>query len=161
MSFPRPKIQDASNNNPFYAHLRNGSTPKCDQTYVVHSENAHLSSIDAFLVSWDGKAAEVYGVQITIAKAHSNSEDSFFRSWQSWIEELELPEEKIKFGFLWIVEDRRSWPSAGDVPEKSVSIRGQTKVVCSAFKRRVVSVPEVDLEIGRKLKAARERIHRQ
>ena len=130
--------------------------------FTLYIPRTHIMpAVDAILVSWDGESVEVYGVQITIAKSHSNSEAVFFRSWQSWIDKLELPEGKIRFGFLWIVEDRGVRPSAEEVTPKTVSTRGQIRVVCPAFKRMVMSVSEVSPEIGRKLQVARQRIQTQ
>ena len=115
----------------------------------------NFPAVDAILICLDGESAEVFGVQITIANAHPNSEDVFFRGWDAWLHKLDLPEEKVKFGFVWIREDTGDQPREKDEPLKAIHIRGQRKVVRPAFKRVVVSLGDVDREIGRKLQAAR------
>ena len=115
----------------------------------------NFPAVNAVLVVIDPRrTAAVYGIQVAISQAHSNSEEMFFRKWEMWLEQLHLPREKVQFGFVWIVEDR---PAVENVPEKVVTLKGGRKIAHPDFKRLRVTVKEVDQNIAHNLSAARER----
>lgn len=115
----------------------------------------NFPAVDAVLVSTaPGEAAAVYGIQVTISKTHSNSEELFFRNWETWLTNLDLPRAKITFGFVWILEDRGLCPAFEIVREKVITLRGQGKIICPDFRRLRITVQEVDRDIGSKLSVA-------
>jgi hypothetical protein len=99
------------------------------------------------------KKAVVVGIQITIAGAHSDSEEDFFSRWEDWKAHMNC--ENIEFRFLWIVENR-SAPVEEKVPAKTRELRGQMIEVAPQFTRYIKTVEEVDRVIGGSLKRARE-----
>jgi len=99
------------------------------------------------------KKAVVVGIQITIAGAHSDSEEDFFSRWEDWKAHMNC--ENIEFRFLWIVENRRGRMEE-KVPAKTRKLRGQTIEVAPQFTRYIKTVEEVDRVIGGSLKRARE-----
>jgi len=78
----------------------------------------------------------------------------FFRKWETWLEQLDLPREKVQFGFVWIVEDR---PAVENVPEKVVTVRAGRKIAHPDFKRLTVTVKELDQAIAYNLSSAIKR----
>jgi len=118
----------------------------------------NFPAVDAVLVATGPEGtAVVYGIQVTISQTHSNSEEMFLRQWEAWLEQLDLPREKIQFGFVWVLEDRGVKPALENVPEKAVALRHDKKIVHPDFKRLRVTVQEVSPEIGYKLSEARKR----
>ena len=99
------------------------------------------------------KKAVVVGIRITIAGAHSDSEEDFFSRWEDWKAHMNC--ENIEFRFLWIVENRRGRMEE-KVPAKTRKLRGQTIEVAPQFTRYIKTVEEVDRVIGGSLKRARE-----
>lgn len=121
----------------------------------------NFPAVDAVLVQTGPEnTAAIYGIQVTISQTHSNSEEMFFRKWESWLDQLGLPHEKVHFGFVWVLEDRGFRPARENVPEKVVTLRGDRKLVYPAFERHRFTVGEVDKEIGSKLAGARARVRR-
>jgi len=116
----------------------------------------YFRAVDAILVFVDNEKAVVVGVKITVGRAYSNSEETFFQGWDSWTRKLDVPSRNRYFKFLWIVEDRGETLSAENIPPKSLVSRGREKIIHPAFVRLVMAVGEMNREIGRKLQAARD-----
>ena len=116
----------------------------------------NFRAVDAILVFVGNEKAVVVGVQITIAKTHSDSEEAFFQEWNSWMHKLVVPSKNIEFKFLWIVEDRGEIQGEENIPPKTLALRGREGIIHPAFVRLVVTVGEINQEIGRKLQIARD-----
>jgi len=115
----------------------------------------NFRAVDAILVFIDSERAVIVGVQVTIARTHSNSEEIFFEGWDSWVSKLDVPSDNIEFRFLWIVEDRGEGLSTENIPPKSLTLRGREKSIHPAYVRLVMTVGEINQDIGRKLQASR------
>ena len=86
----------------------------------------HFKAVDAILVHLSADTvpkATVIGVQITIAKTHSDSESLFFHNWRWWSEKLGLPEGNVAFKFLWILEDVGTRPGEQVVLKQTQPLR--------------------------------------
>lgn len=98
--------------------------------------------------------AIVVGIQITIAKSHSESEAAFMGAWEAWHEMMGC--DKTEFRFLWVVKDlapdwETSWT---EIPQKCVTLRGRQRVVHPAYKRRYVTIMDFHDGVGEKLRTA-------
>lgn len=122
--------------------------------YITSAFN--FRAVDAILVFVDNEKAIVVGVQITIARTHSNSEETFFQGWDSWICKLDVPSKNIEFKFLWVMGDRGETLSVENITPKSLALRGYERIIHPAFIRLVMTVGEINQEVGRKLQAARD-----
>ena len=114
----------------------------------------NFRAVDAIMVSLNEEmtAAIVVGVQITIAKDHSDSEAKFFSDWQWWKSILDCSD--VTFRFLWILGNVGSYDPE-DVGANYRTTRSGTNVTHPAFKRIRVAVRDINHDIGTKLAAAR------
>ena len=97
-------------------------------------------------------AAIVVGVQITIARDHSDSEANFFSDWQWWKSILDCPD--VTFRFLWILKNVGSYDPEDVGPNYRITRNG-THVTHPAFKRTRVAVRDINHDIGTMLADAR------
>ena len=121
--------------------------------------NYHYRGVDAIFLSFvrtsSPPKASIVGIQITIAKCHSDSETLFFQDWQRWVEKLELPAENVSFRFLWVYEDICLRPPLETMPEINKILRGSEKLSRPAFTRMVAANSSISPDIGHQLRVVR------
>ena len=78
------------------------------------SKDFNFPAVDAVLVKRKSKEVVVVGIQITIAKQHSDSLAIFMRPWEFYEDQLKEPGRKVSFRFLWILEELGDSPLGGD-----------------------------------------------
>jgi hypothetical protein len=95
--------------------------------------------------------ALLFPLQITIAKSHTNSEESFFNyQWDEW--KRILQDFDIEVTFLWITTKESS---ETEVPERFHSLRnGEKKEVNPAYTRRNIKLEDVDMDLWKRYEAA-------
>jgi hypothetical protein len=125
-----------------------------DGTILYRPASFNFRAVDGILVyrAKGNVKAVIVGIQVTIAGAHSDSEEKFLRLWEDWQAHVNC--ENIEFRFLWIVENRRG-PKEEEVPAKTRELRGRT-IEVPQFTRYIKTVEEVDGVIGGSLKRARD-----
>jgi hypothetical protein len=130
--------------------------PDFEGSILYRPASFNFRAVDAILVHREkGNAkAVIVGIQVTIAGAHSDLEEKFFRRWEDWQALMNC--ENIEFRFLWIVENRRNRKREIVVPAKTRKLNGRTIVVAPQYTSIETTVKEVDLFIGRRLEWARE-----
>jgi len=99
----------------------------------------NFADIDAAVI-WvdrDKLKAHVYPIQVTIAKAHTDSETSFYQSqWRHW--KAKFPADyDVSSTFIWI--DKKE-PSTEDKPALTRDTRSGTVVVVDAHETRHASI---------------------
>lgn len=94
--------------------------------------------------------AHLVPIQITIAKDHSKSEDTFFANWDMWIRKL--ANYKIKTTFLWILEEKRDQAMVEMVTR---NMRSGNKQLNPNYTKVQIAVEDVNKEIGHALQRAR------
>jgi len=100
------------------------------------------------------KKAVVVGIQITIARRHSDSEMNFISCWKHWKSNMQC--ENIESRFLWILENCGNREQEIVVPAKTRELKDRTIVVTPRYTSIETTVKEVDKAIGRSLERARE-----
>lgn len=98
--------------------------------------------------------AIVVGIQITIAKSHSESEAAFMGAWEAWHEMMAC--DKTEFRFVWVVKDLAPGWQMGwsEIPQKVITLRGRQRVVHPPYKLRYVTIMDFHNGVGEKLRAA-------
>ena len=111
-------------------------------------------AVDGIIVRFDHsnkrKKCFIYPLQITVAKSHSDSEESFFRTWDSWTNGLKDTYD-LEVEFFWITADEP--PSSADFNEKSFSLRSGNKLRPS-YKRVHIPLKTVNEDIWRRYRLA-------
>jgi hypothetical protein len=111
-------------------------------------------AVDAIIVRFDNsnkrKKCFIYPLQITVAKSHSDSEESFFRTWDYWTNDLK-DRYDLEVEFFWITADET--PSSADLNEKSFSLRSGNKLRPS-YKRVHIPLKTVNEDIWRRYRLA-------
>jgi hypothetical protein len=104
-------------------------------------------AVDGIIVRFDNsnkrKKCFIYPLQITVAKSHSDSEESFFRTWDHWTNDLK-DRYDLEVEFFWITADET--PSSADFNEKSFSLRSGKKLRPS-YKRVHIPLKTVNEDI--------------
>jgi hypothetical protein len=96
----------------------------------------------------------VVGIQITIAGAHSDSEEKFFSNWKDWTAILKSDE--IEFRFLWIVQDISSRQREESIPERKRQPRSGRVTMRPKYTRLAATVKDVAPITGTSLERANE-----
>ena len=119
----------------------------------------NYKAVDGILVALDtaNDTARITAIRITISERHSDSEARFFTDWKWWRDIVACS--KVKFRFLWIIEDVGNKPAIQMVEAEARQIRRQEQIWSPDFERRCVSVKDVSMDIGIKLEAARKARH--
>jgi hypothetical protein len=151
-----PEFGETKTEESFGGNMPVTRIPEFKGCILYRPGSFNFPAVDAILVYRDkGNAKAVtVGIQVTIAGVHSDSEEKFFRQWEDWQAHVDC--ENIEFRFLWIVENHRNRKRAIVVPEKTLTLRGGTKVVTPQYTSIETTVKEVDQGIGRSLERARE-----
>jgi hypothetical protein len=125
-----------------------------DEGFTIYIPQAfNFRAVDALLVHVDTSTREaiVVGVQITIAKYHSESEEPFMRRWAIYEEQLKEFCKKVSYRFLWIHEELGNKPIREEVAAVIKELKGGQRTVSPAYTRLRTTVQTVSPSIGRKL----------
>lgn len=115
----------------------------CEIFFVPDAPN--FKDIDALYLRVDKelKTVLVVPIQITVAKAHKDSEAAFYSRWSDWQECFEGY--TITTTFVWIVEDKRSWEA---VEEKFKKMRSGSKLISPEHNQLFIKVVDLYPQLG-------------
>ena len=113
----------------------------------------NFRGIDGIIVRFAGRKCFMFPLQITVAKSHSDSEEVFFNEWSKWTNKLS--DFEVEPVFVWITkEDSKVEP----VSAKILSTRSGDKLVRPEFRRRKISLKDVNLDIWVRYRGALEKL---
>jgi hypothetical protein len=93
----------------------------------------------------------VIPIQITIAKAHKDSEAAFYSRWSDW--EKRFAGYEVITTFVWIVENKRSWEAVDEVFRET---RKTLKQISPAHQRLFITVADTFPDLGLQLAMIRQ-----